>query len=148
MTGTGACGEIRLELGVYLLGAIEAVGRSAVDAHLAICAACRDELAELADLPGLLSRVTADEADSLAPDRDDGGRSRHELSPDLGLRWVPGRAAQLRRHRMWPRMAAAPGVGLIACPGPGAVAASVRCKTVPHRACRAIMGKQSGDSAR
>lgn len=69
MTGTWACGEIRLELGIYVLGAIEAAGRSAVDAHLARCIACRNELAELTGLPGLLSRVTADEAASLGPDR-------------------------------------------------------------------------------
>jgi len=61
-----ACGVIRLELGVYVLGAIEADDRSAVDAHLACCAACRHELAELAGLPELLSRVTADDAKSLA----------------------------------------------------------------------------------
>ncbi len=84
-TGTEACGRIRLELGVYVLGAIEPAGRSAVDAHLACCAGCRDELAKLACLPGLLSRVTADEANSLVPYRDDGGRSSHDQSPDLGL---------------------------------------------------------------
>lgn len=134
MTGTGACGEIRLELGVYVLGAIEAAGRSAVDAHLACCPGCRNELAELAGLPGLLSRVTADEADNLVPYR--------------GLRWLLGRAARLRRHRMWPRMAAPAGAGLIAGASAGAVAASERYETVPYRTRRTIMGKQSGDSAR
>jgi anti-sigma factor RsiW len=150
MTGTGACGEIRLELGVYVLGAIEAAGRSAVDAHLACCPGCRNELAELTGLPGLLSRVTADEADNLVPYRGDGGGGRLELSPDLGLRWLLGRAARLRRHRMWPRMAAPAGAGLIASAGAsaGAVAASERYETVPYRTRRTIMGKQSGDSAR
>jgi anti-sigma factor RsiW len=145
MTGTGACGEIRLELGVYVLGAIGAADRTAVDAHLVCCADCRDELAELAGLPGLLSRVTANDADSLVLYRDGGGCSRHELSADLGLRSLLGSAARLRRHRMWPRMAAAAGAGLIA--GAGAVAASERYKTVPYRTRRAIMSKQS-DSAR
>jgi len=65
MTGSGVCQEIRLELGVYVLGAIEAADRGAVDAHLARCAACRDQLAELAGLPVLLSRVTAEDVDSL-----------------------------------------------------------------------------------
>jgi predicted anti-sigma-YlaC factor YlaD len=64
MTGTGACAEIRLELGVYLVGAIGAADRSAVHSHLASCADCRNVVAELAGLPGLLHRVTADDADS------------------------------------------------------------------------------------
>jgi anti-sigma factor RsiW len=153
MTGTGACGEIRLELGVYVLGAIGAADRSAVDAHLACCAHCRDELAELAGLPGLLSRVTADDADNLVRYRDDGCGSRRELSAYLDLRWLLGRAARLRRDHMRPRMAAGGSRRLIA--GAGAVAASERYKTVPYRTRRAIMGKrraiigkQSGDSAR
>jgi anti-sigma factor RsiW len=66
MTGSGACQVIRLELGVYVLGAIDAADRGAVDDHLACCAACRDQLAELSGLPGLLSRVTAEDVDSIA----------------------------------------------------------------------------------
>jgi anti-sigma factor RsiW len=85
MTGTGACGDIRLELGVYVLGAIEAADRSAVDAHLACCPDCRYELAELAGLPRLLSRVAADDADSLVLYREDGRGIRHELPADVGL---------------------------------------------------------------
>ncbi len=144
MTGTGACREIRLDLGVYVLGAIGAADRSAVDTHLACCADCRDELAELAGLPGLLSRVATD-ADGLVLYCDDGRGGRHELSADLGFRWLPGRAARIRRHRKWPRTAAA-GADLIV--GAGAVAASDRHKAVPHRTRRANVGKQSGDSAR
>ncbi len=146
MTGTGVCGEIRLELGVYVLGAIGAADRSAVDTHLARCADCRDELAELAGLPRLLSRVAADDADGLVLYCDDGRGGRHELSADLGFRWLPGRAARLRRHRMWPRMTAAAGRGLIV--GAGAAAASDRHKAVPHPTRRAIVDEQSGDSAR
>jgi len=62
MTGAGACADIRLELGVYLLGAIGADDRSAIEGHLACCADCRNMLAELAGLPGLLHRVTASDA--------------------------------------------------------------------------------------
>jgi anti-sigma factor RsiW len=65
MTGTRACAETRLELGVYVLGSIEAADRRVIDAHLARCAECRDELAELAGLPLLLSRVSADDASGL-----------------------------------------------------------------------------------
>ena len=42
-----ACREIRPLLGVYVVGAIDPAERSTVDAHLAECQACRDELAGL-----------------------------------------------------------------------------------------------------
>lgn len=53
---------LRLELGAYLLGALDPADRSAVAAHLADCPACRNELAELAGLPGLLGQLTVEEA--------------------------------------------------------------------------------------
>jgi hypothetical protein len=56
----------RLSLGAYVLGALDPVERSAVDAHLAGCAPCRDELAGLAAMPGLLSHVRME--DLLDPD--------------------------------------------------------------------------------
>ena len=42
------CPEARPSLGVYVLGAINPVERGLVDAHLASCQECRDELAGLA----------------------------------------------------------------------------------------------------
>lgn len=124
MTTTAVCRQIRLDLGVYLLGAIGTADRSAVDAHLASCAACRDELIQLACLPGLLSRVTADDAERLFLQHHDGCHCGSETSVDLSLHLLLRRAARLRRQRMWPRMAAAVGAGLIA--GAAAVAASER----------------------
>jgi Putative zinc-finger len=59
------CWQVRLELGVYVLGVIGIADRIAIDAHLACCADCRDELEKLAYLPRLLSRLTADEAERL-----------------------------------------------------------------------------------
>jgi anti-sigma factor RsiW len=146
MTSTGPCTEIRLELGVYVLGVIGSADRIAVDAHLACCADCRDELAELAGLPGLLSRATLDERYGSVPDRDDCCGGRHALSTHPGPRCLRGHAVRLRGHRMWPRMAAAAGI----CPinGARAAGASGRHKAVLHPTCRAIMGKQGGDSAR
>jgi predicted anti-sigma-YlaC factor YlaD len=47
----------RLSLGAYVLGALDPTERAAVDAHLSACPACREELAELAAMPGMLSRV-------------------------------------------------------------------------------------------
>jgi predicted anti-sigma-YlaC factor YlaD len=66
MTETMDCSEVRLSLGVYVLGAIDPAERALVDSHLAGCRDCRDELAGLAGLPALLARVGAEEAIALA----------------------------------------------------------------------------------
>ena len=66
MTQTIECPEARIALGVYVLGAIDPADRAVVDAHLTTCRDCRDELAGLAGLPALLSRVSAEEAFALA----------------------------------------------------------------------------------
>jgi Putative zinc-finger len=60
------CPEARISLGVYVLGAIDPAERALVDAHLATCRDCRDELAGLAGLPALLARVSLEEAVALA----------------------------------------------------------------------------------
>lgn len=54
--------ELRRALGAYALGGLEPAERSRVEGHLEDCAACRDELASLAVLPGLLSRLSEEEA--------------------------------------------------------------------------------------
>jgi hypothetical protein len=59
MTGFNDCGDVRAALGVYVVGAIEPAERAVVDAHLARCRRCREELAGLAGLPALLGRVPA-----------------------------------------------------------------------------------------
>ena len=48
---------ITVRLGVYALGAADAAERGLVESHLAVCPACRAELARLEPLPGLLARV-------------------------------------------------------------------------------------------
>jgi predicted anti-sigma-YlaC factor YlaD len=62
------CGETRMSLGVYVLGAIDPAERALVDAHLSACQDCRDELAGLAGLPALLSRVGLDEVLAMSED--------------------------------------------------------------------------------
>jgi hypothetical protein len=49
-------------LGAYVLGALEREERAALEAHLETCDICRAELDRLAPLPGLLSRLTVQEA--------------------------------------------------------------------------------------
>lgn len=83
------CGDVRTALGAYVLGALDPAERSDVDAHLPLCPSCRDELAELAGLPGLLGRLT--EEDVLA------GPVRPE--PALLERLLARVAAHRRRTR-------------------------------------------------
>jgi hypothetical protein len=86
MTADG-CAEVRLSLGAYVLGALDPADRSRVDAHLAGCAECRDELASFAGLPGLLGRVSREEVESEPVDP----------GPQL-LERLLGAAAAERRH--------------------------------------------------
>ncbi|MBP2705006.1 zf-HC2 domain-containing protein [Microbispora sp. RL4-1S] len=55
------CDEVRISLGVYVLGALDDEETARVEAHLDGCPDCRAELAELSGLPPLLARVSADE---------------------------------------------------------------------------------------
>lgn len=52
-----SCDRLRPELGAYLVGAISVQDRAKLVRHLASCERCRDELAGLAALPGLLHRA-------------------------------------------------------------------------------------------
>jgi len=100
MTGVGRCAEVRLVLGVYVLGAAEPAERTLVRMHLAWCRDCREELAGLAGLPGLLRRVPAAEADNLlAGEAGPGGRA--DPPADSALPGLLGRAARTRRIRRW-----------------------------------------------
>jgi hypothetical protein len=54
-------------LGAYVLGALERGERAGLEAHLETCEICREELDRLAPLPGLLSRLTVEEAEVLDP---------------------------------------------------------------------------------
>jgi hypothetical protein len=105
MTGVGRCADVRLVLGVYVLGAAEPAERTLVRMHLAWCRDCREELAGLAGLPGLLRRVPAAEADKLlASEAGPGGRV--DPPADSALSRLLGRAARTRRVRRWLALAA------------------------------------------
>jgi len=62
------CAEIRPELGVYILGAASPADRARVVRHLASCRSCREEVAGLATLPGLLRKLPPEEAEQLVAD--------------------------------------------------------------------------------
>jgi Putative zinc-finger len=117
MTRSAQCGPVRQALGVYVVGAISPGDRGEVDSHLTSCADCRADLAGLAGLPALLGRVPAAEATGLLQD----GGGEH-APPQCQLHSLLRLASRRRRRRLWPGLAVAAAVGLIA--GGGAIAAS------------------------
>ena len=103
MTQAIECPEARVSLGVYVLGAIDPADRALVDAHLTTCRDCRDELAGLAGLPALLSRVSVEEAFALAgveAPSAEGPADGREAPPEL-LASVIDLTAARRRRRRW-----------------------------------------------
>jgi hypothetical protein len=94
-----ACREIRQLLGVYVVGAIDPAERPIVDEHLGQCASCRDELAGLAGLPAMLSRVPAADVEQLAL-APSGLPEMAEPSAEL-LNSLLRRVSVKRRSRVW-----------------------------------------------
>jgi hypothetical protein len=115
VTEFSECGEIRLALGVYVLGAIDPAERALVDAHLSDCRDCRDELAGLAGLPALLGRVPLQDAERLALD-DTEVRDLEEPPAEL-LDSLLGRISARRRARRWRGVLAAAAAAVIAIGG-------------------------------
>jgi anti-sigma factor RsiW len=68
-------------LGAYVLGALEREERAELEAHLETCDICRAELDRLAPLPGLLSRLTVQEAEELAEAEPTSSELRAEPAP-------------------------------------------------------------------
>lgn len=117
MMQTMDCSEARPALGVYVLGVIDPEERALVDAHLATCPDCREELAGLAGLPAVLARVSTEEAVALAEGEpptspsakdhsDVGGTPAAEPEPEPGaspelLGAVLDLTAARRRRRRW-----------------------------------------------
>jgi hypothetical protein len=97
------CPEARISLGVYVLGAIDPAERAQVDAHLATCRDCRDELAGLAGLPALLARVSTEEAIALAATDEPfpAALGRAPEPPRELLATVLDLTAARRRRRRW-----------------------------------------------
>jgi predicted anti-sigma-YlaC factor YlaD len=97
---------VRALLGVYVTGAIAPADRPVVLRHLASCERCRDELAGLAGLPGLLRRPSVQAAaEGAAPEaaargaaaRGAAARGADRLARVRRL--LGGMALRWRRHR-------------------------------------------------
>jgi predicted anti-sigma-YlaC factor YlaD len=98
---TLSCSDATLSLGAYVLGALDPPERAEVEAHLAGCPRCRDELSSLAPLPGLMSRLTLDEVVAGPPSLDgDSAMLERLLAAASGERRVA-------THRRWLAAAAA-----------------------------------------
>lgn len=133
MTETWDCAETRISLGVYVLGAIDPAERALVDAHLATCRDCRDELAGLAGIPALLARVNPEEIERIAAEQPV-VQTITEPPPEL-VGTVLDLAAARRRRTKWRYVTSAAAVvavvggvigGIAAtrtpAPGPAAIA--------------------------
>jgi Putative zinc-finger len=115
MTGLSGCGDVRLALGVYVVGAIDPAERAIVDAHLSHCPACREELAGLAGVPALLGRVPARDVERLA-EAGIGPDGLEEPPPEL-LSSLLRRVAARRRARKWRTITVAAAAAIIAVAG-------------------------------
>ena len=61
------CQERRTDMGAYVVGALEPAERATFEAHLPGCQGCRNELASLAGLPGMLGRLSPEEVEPGSP---------------------------------------------------------------------------------
>jgi anti-sigma factor RsiW len=85
--------EFTFDDGAYVLGALNPAERAAFERHLPGCASCRESVADLAVLPGLLGRLDAATVMPLDP-----------APPSLLRRTLAAAAAQRRaqrRRRVW-----------------------------------------------
>lgn len=124
----------RESLGAYVLGSLDGADRSRVDGHLAGCQPCRDELASYAALPGLMSRLSAEEVltDLLAPPG--------SLLPHTLARVEQQRASSEQLLRRW--RGAALGVTAVAAALAAVLALPVSLSSAPNSARTTVAGRQ------
>lgn len=107
---TSDCGDLRVALGPYVVRALDPAERTQVEDHLAGCARCREEVARLAVLPGLLGRLSQAEAITA------GGSRRPSILLESTLTELTLRR---RRRRRRARLAAVAAAVAIAAGGGG-----------------------------
>ena len=102
--------EAQLSLGSYVLGALDAADRAAVEEHLKTCATCRAEVVSFAGLPGLMGRLTVQEV------RDGRLQPAPSMLPATITAVENERSRDVRRVRRWRSGAfAAIGTAVAAC---------------------------------
>jgi hypothetical protein len=100
------CGERRIALGAYVLGALEPVESAGIEAHLAGCAGCREELAGLVGLPALLGHLSQEEAVAAGARAGAGAGAGVRVGPAAGSRpsLLERTIAELGRRRRRQRL--------------------------------------------
>ena len=96
----------------YVLGALSPAERREFEEHLETCEACRRSVAELAPMPGLLARLSADRARALLVESDVVPPAPRPELLDAVRR--EGRRRRIRRTRMRIALAAAAAVVVVA----------------------------------
>lgn len=106
--------ELREALGAYALGLLRGPERTEVEAHLPGCTVCREELAGLAVLPGLLGRLRADDLVGVAQAPAAAARAQaHAAVVPVLARVAAQRGRERRTLRRW-QSACAGAVAVIA----------------------------------
>jgi anti-sigma factor RsiW len=132
--------DTRQALGVYVLGAIDPAERSQVDRHVTGCQECRDELAGLAGLPALLSRVSADEVGRISLEDADAAPVGATPPGDLLESALSLTAARRRRQHRWQVAAAGIVAGLRLASGAPASASAPPASWPTARTTSALSG--------
>ena len=106
----------------YVLGALDSVDRRDYERHIASCPECAADVAELAGLPGILGKLSADDAESLLTDNDlqsdvDDHLRDAAHTPGLVQRLAVGAGRRRRRVRLGILSAAVAVVALITVGG-------------------------------
>jgi len=110
----------QLEIGAYLLGALPPRERSGFEEHLAACAACRNEVADLAGIPTLLGKVSLSDVVA-APPASAPDLPRIETRPDPVPAPAPAAPGDSRTVTLLPTVAGMHGSLVIAGSGTGSV---------------------------
>lgn len=106
----------------YVLGALSAADRAEYEAHLSQCAECRAAIAEIAPMPGLLSRIAPERAESLLRSSDIEAPAPEHRARVLSL----AAARDRRRRRAWIAGTAAAAAIVIAAVAVPVVTAQLR----------------------
>jgi hypothetical protein len=87
--------------GAYVLGALCPSDRAAFESHLRGCDPCRESVAALAVLPGLLGRLSGETAAQLLPSEDAPLSAPSTLLPRLLTSATHRRRRERRNRRIW-----------------------------------------------
>ncbi|HWK92066.1 MAG TPA: zf-HC2 domain-containing protein [Luteimicrobium sp.] len=97
----------------YVLGALDAEDRRAFERHVAVCDRCREAVADLAGMPGLLALVPADEVPGFVEPAASDGAAEAAPADVVDLGAVASRLRRGQVRRLWTAAAVAAGLLLV-----------------------------------